>query len=112
MIEARSQNNLTNGGRGQLVLQLLPPNLRTVPVTLMNTNSYNVWIKQPVTSSQYCRSRSLAHGITIPPCPVMAVKSRSHSALCLVPDVQAYVLYCLVSTDDRIIYAYQLEKQS
>ena len=45
MIEARSQNNLP---MGVLVTHttVTPTKSKNVPVTLMNTNSYNVWIKQ------------------------------------------------------------------
>ena len=35
-------------GPWSTIPQSLPPNLKKVPVTLMNTNSYNVWIKQPL----------------------------------------------------------------
>ena len=45
MIEARSQNNLP---MGVMVNQttVTPTKSKTVPVTLLNTNSYNVWIHQ------------------------------------------------------------------
>ena len=45
MIEARSQNNLP---MGVMVNQttVTPTKSKTVPVTLLNTNSYNVWIRQ------------------------------------------------------------------
>ena len=45
MIEARSQNNLP---MGVMVNQtaVTPTKSKKVPVTLLNTNSYNVWIRQ------------------------------------------------------------------
>ena len=45
MIEARSQNNLL---MEVMVNQttVTPTKSKTVPVTLLNTNSYNVWIRQ------------------------------------------------------------------
>ena len=45
MIEARSQNNLP---MGIMVNQTMvtPTKSKSVPVTLLNTNSYNVWIRQ------------------------------------------------------------------
>ena len=45
MIEARSQNNLP---MGIMVNQTMvtPTKSKSVPVTLLNTNSYNVWIWQ------------------------------------------------------------------
>ena len=45
MIEARSQNNLP---MGIVVNQttVTPTKSKTVPVTLLNINSYNVWIRQ------------------------------------------------------------------
>ena len=45
MIEARSQNNLP---MGVVVNQtaVTPTKSKKVPVTLLNTNSYNVWIRQ------------------------------------------------------------------
>ena len=47
MIEARSQNNLPMG----VVVNrtaVTPTKSKKVPITLMNTNSYNVWIRQPL----------------------------------------------------------------
>ena len=47
MIKARSQNNLLMGVMVNCTA-VTPTKSRKVPVTLMNTNSYNVWIKQPL----------------------------------------------------------------
>ena len=60
-----------------------PTKSKNVPVTLMNTDSYNVWIKQPLLAADI---------VEVDHCPwdyhsTMsrdgAVKSKSHSALCL-----------------------------
>ena len=40
-----------------------PTKSKRVPVTLLNTNSYNVWIRQPVISSWHCRGGSLPMGL-------------------------------------------------
>ena len=45
MIEARSQNNLPMGVMVNWTA-VTPTKSKKVPVTLMNTNSYNVWIGQ------------------------------------------------------------------
>ena len=45
MIEARSQNNLPMGVMVNWTT-VTPTKSKTVPVTLLNTNSYNVWIRQ------------------------------------------------------------------
>ena len=45
MIEARSQNNLPLGVMVNRTA-VTPSKSNRVPVTLVNTNSYNVWIKQ------------------------------------------------------------------
>ena len=47
MIESRSQNKLTIG----VVVNrttVTPTKSKAVPVTLLNTNYYNVWIRQPL----------------------------------------------------------------
>ena len=45
MIEARSQNNLPMGIMVNRTT-VTPTKSKSVPVTLLNTNSYNVWIQQ------------------------------------------------------------------
>ena len=58
MIEARSQNNLPMG----IVVNrttVTPTKSKSVPVTLLNTNSYNVWIRQlllaaDIVEVEYC----------------------------------------------------------
>ena len=45
MIEARSQNNLPLGVMVNRTA-VTPSKSNKVPITLINTNSYNVWIKQ------------------------------------------------------------------
>ena len=45
MIEVRSQNNLPLGVMVNRTA-VTPSKINRVPVTLVNTNSYNVWIKQ------------------------------------------------------------------
>ena len=45
MIEARSQNNLPMGVMVNRTA-VTPTKSKKVPVTLLNTNSYNVWIRQ------------------------------------------------------------------
>ena len=45
MIEARSQNNLPMGVMVNWTM-VTPTKSKAVPVTLLNTNSYNVWIRQ------------------------------------------------------------------
>ena len=47
MIEARSRNNLPMGVMVNWTA-VTPTKSKKVPVSLMNTNSYNVWIRQPL----------------------------------------------------------------
>ena len=90
MIKARSQNNLPMG----VVVNrttVTPTKSKNVPVTLMNTNSYNVWIKQPLLA---------ANIVEVDHCPwdYHPTMSRDgcevHISFCPVPtpDVQADVL--------------------
>ena len=90
MIEARSQNNLPMG----VVVNhtaVTPTKSKNVPVTLMNTNSYNVWIKQPLLAADI---------VEVDHCPwdYHSTMSRDGSevdvSFCPVPnpDVQADVL--------------------
>ena len=47
MVEMRSQNNLPMGIVVNRTI-ITPKKSKCVPVVLMNTNSYNVWIRQPL----------------------------------------------------------------
>ena len=90
MIEARSQNDLPMG----VVVNhtaVTPTKSRQVPITLMNTNSYNVWIKQPLLAADL---------VEVDHCPWDYHSTMSHDggevhiSFCPVPtpDVQADVL--------------------
>ena len=90
MIKARSQNNLPMG----VVVNhtaVTPTKSKKVPVTLMNTNSYNVWIKKlllaaDIVEVDHCPwgyHSTMSHDggeVQVPFCPVPT------------PDVQADVL--------------------
>ena len=47
MVKMRSQNNLPMGIVVNRTI-VIPRKSKWVPVILMNTNSYNVWIRQPL----------------------------------------------------------------
>ena len=47
MVEMRSQNNLPMGVVVNRII-ITPRRSKQVPVVLMNTNSYNGWIRQPL----------------------------------------------------------------
>ena len=90
MIEARSQNNLLMG----VVVNrttVTPTKSKNVPITLMNTNSYNVWIQQQLLAADI---------VEVDHCPWDYHSTMSHDggevhvSFCPVPtpDVQADVL--------------------
>ena len=64
MVEARAYNNLP---RGIVVNRTMftPNKNKQVPVSLVNTNTYNVWIHQNTLSGQHCRGRRLPMGLSI-----------------------------------------------
>ena len=90
MIEARSQNNLP---MGVVVNQtaVTPTKSKKVPVTLLNTNSYNVWIRQQLLAADI---------VEVEHCPWDFHSTMSHEgnqvqvSFCPVPtpEVQADVL--------------------
>ena len=90
MIKARSQNNLPMGVMVNCTA-VTPTKSKNVPVTLMNTNSYNVWIKQPLLAADI---------VEVDHCPWDYHSTMSHDggevqvSFCPVPtpDVQADVL--------------------
>ena len=90
MIEARSQNNLPMEVMVNHIA-VTPTKSKNVPVTLVNTNSYNVWIKQPLLA---------ANIVEVDHCPWDYHSTMSHDgsevqvSFCPVPapDIQADVL--------------------
>ena len=90
MIEARSQNNLP---MGVIVNQtaVTPTKSKKVPVTLLNTNSYNVWI---------CQQLLAADIVEVKHCPwdfhstMSCEGDQVQVSFCPVPtpEVQTYVL--------------------
>ena len=98
MIEARSQNNLPMG----IVVNrttVTPTKSKSVPVTLCNTNSYNVWIWQPLLAADI---------VEVEHCPwdYQAVMSydgdQVQVSFCPVPmlEVQAEILSSGVTNND------------
>ena len=81
MVEARACNNLP---RGVVVNRTMftPNKNKRVPVSLVNTNTYNVWICQTLLAADIVEAEDCPWTIS-PSCPVMAVTSKSLSALCL-----------------------------
>ena len=92
MIEARSQNNLPM----RIMVNrttVTPTKSKTVPVTLLNTNSYNVWIWQSLLATDI---------VEVEHCPWDFHSIMSHDgdqvqvSFCPVPmlEVQEEVLWC------------------
>ena len=95
MIEARSQNNLPMGVVVNWTM-VTPTKSKTVPVTLLNTNSYNVWIWQSLLATDI---------VEVEHCPWDFHSTMSHDgdqvqvSFCSVPtlEVQEEVLFCGVT---------------
>ena len=84
MIEARSENNLLMGVMVNRTA-VTPTKSRQVPVTLMNTNSYNVWIRQPILAADI---------VEVDHCPWDYHSTISHDGS------EVHILFCPVPTPD------------
>ena len=69
MVEGRDIHNLPMGVIVNRAM-VTPKHSKKVPVVLANTNSYNIWIRQPLLAADVSRW-NLVHGTTKPSCPVM-----------------------------------------
>ena len=99
MIEARSQNNLPLGVVVNCTT-VTPSKTNRVPITLVNTNSYNVWIKQQLLAADI---------VEVDHCPWDYHSTMSHDGSEVqvsfrpvpTPDVQADVLSVSVTRTEK-----------